>query len=69
VTTRSEALLTLRARFAHDLSATTITEPGQSLTLGVRFDDKDAVIGDVVLFFTASSTAPESWVTSSRPDQ
>jgi RimJ/RimL family protein N-acetyltransferase len=42
---------TLRARLARDLSTTAITEPGQSLTLGVRFDDKGDVIGDVVLFF------------------
>jgi RimJ/RimL family protein N-acetyltransferase len=42
---------TLRTRLAGDLSATTITEPGQSLTLGVRIDEKGDVIGDVVLFF------------------
>jgi len=45
------SLETLRARLAGDLSATTITEPGQSLTLGVRLDDGGDVIGDVVLFF------------------
>jgi RimJ/RimL family protein N-acetyltransferase len=45
------SLETLRARLAGDLSATTITEPGQSLTLGVRIDEKGDVIGDVVLFF------------------
>ena len=42
---------TLRARLARDLSTTAITEPGQSLTLGVRVDDEGDVIGDVVLFF------------------
>jgi RimJ/RimL family protein N-acetyltransferase len=42
---------TLRTRLAGDLSATTIDQPRQSLTLGVRLDDAGDVIGDVVLFF------------------
>jgi RimJ/RimL family protein N-acetyltransferase len=45
------SLETLRARLARDLSTTEINQPGQSLTLGVRLDDKGNVIGDVVLFF------------------
>lgn len=47
----------LRHRLKADLGRTEITEPGQSLTLGVRRAGDERVIGDVVLFYRSADHA------------